>query len=282
MKPEILDDISYEHLNHQIQDMKKIKASLGLEITQNQILASNYRDSIKALESKINEHKSEIKKLEESIGSLKLKSDQSLVESKKERLLLEAQQRDAKALRERLQAEQEAWYKERAAAKENLKNEELVLSKRKKSLDEDEIELKNTQKGVQSQLDEIAKRHVRVGELEITAQAHKSEVSKKIEEADRNLSESVRVLDEANAKITSYDSKFEELKKRESEVKDHNLKYKSMLQEIDKRKKDLDSRERDIVIERHKVSEIKYKLLKEIEFSNIPKKTKDEISDELK
>lgn len=275
-----MEEVSYLDLDKKIADMQAVKKSLAREINQNQLDALNLRDELKAFQTKVDEQKTEIKKLDAIL--LNRKQEISTIDNllDKERKIIDAEKRDLISLRESVSGEQAVWSQEKTAALAAIDERIKKIARQEVSAMNRLAEIEAKEKMIAGELEEISRRRINVNEAELKANAVLSDAQQVKLEAEKLSTFEKRALEEAEAKSKAYDALMENLRSREAIAADKESNMKVAYNDIELRKKDLDERERDIVIAESKLREMRVKTIREIEHAKIEADRKKAIKNE--
>ena len=276
-----MEDISYMDMQEKVNDMKKIRDSLFREINSKQIQAQEYRDTISAYEKKMEEAKKNVGTVEALI--LKRTEELASLDSKntQEMRTIEAHRRDLVTLREAVNAEQIVLAGEKKAAYEAIEEDRRKLARQEHTLNTREGDLKNREREVAAQLDELSKRNSKADEMLLKAQSRDEETRKMNEEVALKLKQTEKALDEANAKKVHNDSLSRLTDEKLTDIKGRESSLKVAYQEIEVKKREISDKQRDLTIEEHRVREFREKVRNELKYSELNKAKKTELQAEL-
>ena len=275
------EEVSLLDLDQRIKELKSLNVSLRREIDQNQLEAINLRESLKALFDKELIKKDEIKVLEATILTRRneISSIDTLID--KERRIIEHEKRDLIAKREGIEGEMLVFRKEKQGALEGIEDTRKKLVREQVDNSNLTQELRDREKEIKGQLDELSARRVKMQELEVKNQAKASELDKQRDEIEviKRLTE--KALDEANAKSIYFDSLSAETREKLRGIDEREATVKVAMNDIEARQQAIKSDERDIIIEKDKLRSIRTGLLKEAEMARIDQTKKDKIKKEI-
>ena len=275
------EEISLMDLDEKLTEMKKLKASLGREVNQNQMEALNLRSDLKALYSKHEDLKAQIVLSEGTL--LKRREEINSIDEflGKKGKLLEAEKRDLVALRENIYAENAVFQDEKKRMKEELEEARKQLSRHELNLLNRDNDLKVGEKYLSGELEAMNLRQTKLKEDELKIQIKSQEADKMKEEAALLKSQAQRELEEAKASIVSYESKASEIAQKEKSFTEKEAHIRTCYNEITIKTKEIEEADKDLIIEDNRLRDIRTRLYKEIEICKIDARKKKEFQKEI-
>lgn len=277
----LAEDVSLLDLDNKVKDLQTIKASLKREIDQNQMVALSLRESVKALSSKYEEVKHDYKKLEYSI--LERREELSSIESsmERERQKVRNQISDNEEVSKSLNEQMVTFTIERTNALKEIDLVRSMLAIKEKELAQKSTELDVKIKEANGSLGELTERREKIRVSELRVSKLEEDSIKIHKDAESKLREAEKVMSDAKGAEARYNSLVNEFKDKSAHFESLAEQVKLGMNDNEIKKAALIELERDLIIQKDSLEEIKRRLIKEIEIARIDSSKKESLKKEI-